>query len=427
MTTIERRTFLKEVTILSAATILKPGIVFGTKANSAIRLGIIGCGERGTAVISSMSKHTNVNIIAMADLFEDQLQSKRSVYNGLNALKGFPEIKNANMYQGSKAYLKLLENKDVEAVLISSPAYTHPEFLEAACMAGKHVYCEKPAAVDVAGCKKVEQAGEALNGKQSVVIGFQIRYATPYVEMVKRIQGGAIGDVITAQLYYFSSGTPMKKFNNVSADEARIRNHYHYRNLSGGIVLDQGIHMLDVCNWTLKSHPLKAIGTGGNKGGPSDGDTWNNFQVLYQYPNEINVSFHGTQLGPQFGDVCARFLGTKGNAEAHYSGGVFINGENKWDSGVLKGQGAEPSPQQQAAGIFLSSLQDADANKELAFIKSIETGQYLNETRSGAESTLSAILGRESALTGKPMTWDEIRLSNLRLDPKLNLSQFDKK
>src|SRR5215213_4674767 len=136
MTTIERRVFLKEVTILSAATILKPGIVFGTKANAAVRLGIIGCGERGTAVISSMSKNTNVNIIAMADLFEDKLQGKRSTYNQLNAAKNFPEIKSANMYQGSKAYMRLLDNKDVDAVLISSPAYTHPEFLEAAVAAG---------------------------------------------------------------------------------------------------------------------------------------------------------------------------------------------------------------------------------------------------------------------------------------------------
>jgi myo-inositol 2-dehydrogenase / D-chiro-inositol 1-dehydrogenase len=424
--TSDRRSFLKNVTLVSGITILKPSLVFGTKANGAVRLGIVGCGERGTAVISSMSKNTNVNIIAMADLFEDKLQGKRSIYNQLNAAKGFPEIKTANMYQGSKAYMRLLENKDIDAVLISSPAYTHPEFLEAAVAAGKHVYCEKPVATDVAGCKRVEQAGEKLNGKQSVVIGFQIRYATPYVEMVRRIQDGAIGDVVTAQLYYLSSGTPIKTYNNVPDDEARIRNHYHYRALSGGILLDQGIHMLDVCNWTLKGHPSEAVGRGSNKGGPSTGDTWNNFEVLYKYPNDVNVSFHSTQVGPQFGDVCARFLGTKGVAEAHYSGGVFINGENKWDSGVLR-NGAEPTPQQQAAGIFLSSLQDADAKKELAFIKSIETGNYLNETTSGAASTLTAILGRESALAQKGMTWDEVRASNQRLDPKLNLAQFDKK
>ncbi len=426
MTKIERRSFLKNAAAISAITILKPGIVFGSTANSAIRLGIIGCGERGTAVISSMSKNTNVNIVAMADLFEDQLQNKKGTYNQLNAIKGMPEIKTSNIYQGSKAYLKLLENKDVDAVLISSPAYTHAEFLEAAVAAGKHVYCEKPVATDVAGCKRVEQVGKKLNGKLSVVIGFQIRYATPYVEMVKRIHKGDIGDVINGQLYYLSSGNAIKTFNNVSNDEARIRNHYHYRALSGGILLDQGIHMLDVCNWTLQGHPLRAIGQGGNKGGPGVGDTLNNFQVLYQYPGNVNVSFHSTQAGTQFGDVCARFLGTKGIAEAHYSGGVFINGDNKWDSGIAR-EGSEPTAQQKAAGVFLSSLHDADANKEIAFIKSIETGNYLNETRSGAESTLSAILGRESAIARKETTWDKTYSSDQRLDPKLNLSQFDKK
>src|SRR3954465_16017168 len=137
MEKIERRSFLKNSAIISAVTILKPANVFSYRANSAVRMGIIGCGERGTAVISSISKNTNANIIAMADIFEDQLQNKKSTYDQLNGAKGFPEISTSNMYQGSKAYLKLLENKKVDAVLISSPAYTHAEFLEAAVAAGK--------------------------------------------------------------------------------------------------------------------------------------------------------------------------------------------------------------------------------------------------------------------------------------------------
>ena len=410
---------------MSAAIILRPEIVFGSKANSAIRIGIIGCGNRGTAVISSMSANTNVNIIAMADLFEDKLKTITPKLNQLNAAKGFPAIAAANTFQGSKSYQKLLALKDVDAVLISSPAYTHPGFLEAAVAAGKHVYCEKPVSIDAEGCKRVQQVGEKLNGKLSVVIGFQIRYATPYVEMVKRIQRADIGDLVNAQLYYFSSGTPIHDYKNVIDDEFRIRNHYHFHALSGGILLDQGIHMLDVCNWALKGNPTKAIGTGGNKGGPSIGDAWNNYQVLYEYPDNVNVSIHSTQVGPAFGDVCCRFIGTKGIAEAHYSGGVFINGDNKWDSGIAK-SGSELTPQQQAAGVFLSSLYDADANKEKAFINSIETGKYVNGTASGAASTLTAILGREAAQAGKEISWSEMLVSGEKLDPKLNLAQFDK-
>jgi myo-inositol 2-dehydrogenase/D-chiro-inositol 1-dehydrogenase len=422
---MERREFLKNTAAISAFSVLKPAIVFGSKANSAIRMGVIGCGNRGTAVISSISANTNSNIIAIADIFADKLKTATPAFNQLNAAKNFPALKASNIYQGSKAYLRLLENKDVDAVLISSPAYSHVEFLEAAVAAGKHVYCEKPAATDVDGCKRVIQVGEKLNGKQSVVIGFQIRYGSPYVEMVNRIQRGDIGEMITVQLYYFSSGTPLIPLTNASYDEVRIRNHYYFRAMSGDILLDQGIHMLDVCNWALKGHPLTAVGRGSTVGRRDLGDAFSNFQVLYQYPNNVDVSIHTTKVGPQFGDVCCRFIGTKGIAEAHYSGGVFINGENKWDSGIARTD-SDLTPQQQASGVFLSALHDADAKKEQAFINSIETGNYLNETRSGAESTLTAILGRESATTKREMTWDEIYFSGERLDPKLNLSQFDK-
>ncbi|HYK47974.1 MAG TPA: gfo/Idh/MocA family oxidoreductase, partial [Parafilimonas sp.] len=171
--------------------------------------------------------------------------------------------------------------------------------------------------------------------------------------------------------------------------------------------------------------PLTATGRGNATGRPNFGDAFSNFQVIYQYPNNVDVSIHTAKVGPQFGDVCCRFIGTKGSAEAHYSGGVFIIGDNKWDSGIARTD-AELTPQQQASGVFNSSLHDADANKEQAFINSIETGNYLNETRSGAESTLTAILGRESATTKREMTWDEVYFSGERLDPKLNLSQFDK-
>ena len=129
-------------------------------------------------------------------------------------------------------------------------------------------------------------------------------------------------------------------------------------------------------------------------------------------------------MGPSFGDVCCKFIGTKGSAEAHYSGGVFVIGDNKWDSGIAKSD-TELSPQQRASGVFSSSLHDADANKEIAFIQSIETGKYLNETRSGAESTMTALLGREAAIAKREMTWEEVYFSNEKLDPKLNLSQFD--
>jgi len=423
---MKRRTFLKNAAAVSAFTILKPGTAFGTKANSAIRMGIIGCGGRGTGVISIMSKNTNIAIIAMADLFDDKLQKALARLNKVNNEKGYPEIQKTNMYKGSKAYVQLLNNKEVDAVLISTPAYAHPEFLEATVAAGKHAYCEKPAAIDVEGCKRVQKTAAGIHGKLSAVHGFQIRYASPFIEMINRIQQGAIGDIVNAQLYYLSPRLGIGSINNMSFDEYRIRNHYHFHAISGGTLLDQGIHILDVCNWALQSHPIQAIGIGGSKAGAEFGDAWNNYQIIYEYPNNISVSIHTTQVGPEFGDVCARFIGSKGIAEAHYSGGVFISGDNPWDSGVLRCDTSVPTEEQKKAGVFLSALQDSDANKEIAFIKSIETGNYINQLQTGCESTLTALLGREAAIRGKCISWDELILSDERIDPNLDLSQFDK-
>ena len=274
--------------------------------------------------------------------------------------------------------------------------------------------------------KQVLKIGESVKNKLSVVLGFQIRYATPYVEMVKRIQRGDIGEIVCVQLYYFSSGTLIVPHKGMSDDEARIRNHFVFNELSGGIYLDQAIHMIDVCNWALQSRPLQAIGSGGRKGHLDFGNSWTNYQVIYMYPNDVNVGVQSSKIGPVFGDVCARFVGTRGIAEANYSGGVFIKGENAWDSGIEK-SGADLSPQQIALGTSLSSLDDADQNKGISFIKSIETGNYQNLLKSGCESTISAILGREAALRQKVVTWDELYSSSDKIDTKLDLTKFDKK
>lgn len=424
MSSTDRRSFIKGAAALSAFTVLNPTTVFGSRANSAIRLGIIGCGNRGTSVISAMAKHTGIQVVAMADLFSDKLGEAKPKLDALNAANGFQAIPTSNVYQGSNAYLRLLENKDVDAVLISSPAYTHPEFVVSAIEAGKHFYCEKPAAMDVAGCKQIVAAAKSIKDK-SAVFGFQIRYASPYVALMNRIHEGAIGDVINAQLYYFSSGLPIIQTPEMSHDEVRIRNQFYFRDLSGGILLDQGVHMLDVCNWALQFHPISAIGMGGYNGGDGFGDAFKNYQVIYKYPQDISVSFHSTQFGGTFGDVCARFIGTKGIAVATYSGGVYINGENAWDSGILRESTSQASREQQAAGVFTSSLHDSNEKKVTSFVKSIETGNFLNEIEPAVNSTLTAILGRQAATSQKLVSWNEMLFSNESIDPMLDLQQFD--
>ncbi len=423
---MNRRNFIWNVSALSTLTILKPEIVFASNINSAVRIGLIGCGRRATGILGSMNDNANIHITALADIFEDRVIQWMDFANGLNKKKNYAPVAGNKTYVGADAYLRLLENKEVDAVVIASPGYSHPQMLEDTVAAGKHVYCEKPLAVDSDGCKQIIRTGKNINGKISAFDGFQIRYATPYVEMAKRIKRGDIGEIICVQLYYISSGPEVIPYEGMSYDEMRIRNHYHFHEISGGCYLDQAIHMIDVCNWILDATPLYAIGDGGRKGSSGFGNAWTNYQVIYKYPNDVNVSVHSTKAGDVFGDVCARFIGTKGLAEAHYSGGVFINGENKWDSGVLR-SASELTPESIARGASSSSLDDADPNKGKAFIESIIGGVYLNQLESGCYSTLSAIMGREAASRQEKITWDELIYTSQKIDPELDLKQFPRK
>lgn len=420
---MNRRNFIKNVSAFSTITILKPEIVFASNNNSAVRIGLVGCGSRATGILGSMVENANITITALADIFEDKVTKGIDFANGLNKKRNYAQVAKNKTYSGYNAHLRLLENKEVDAVIIASPGYSHPQIVEDTVAAGKHVYCEKPVAVDADGCKQIIRTGQNINGKISAFDGFQIRYATPYLEMAKRIKRGDIGDLVTVQLYYFSSGAAIIPHEGMSYDEMRIRNHYHFHEISGGCYLDQAIHMIDFCNWVLGTTPLYAVGDGGRKGGPDFGNAWTNYQVLYKYPNDINVSVHSSKFGKVFGDVCARFIGTQGIAEAHYSGGVYINGENKWDSGIAR-SASELTPESIARGASSSSLDDADPNKGKAFIESITSGVYLNQLESGSKSTLTAILGREAASRQEKITWDELVYTPQRIDPKLDLKQF---
>ena len=419
---MERRKFIQNAAAVSSVTFMSPHLAFGSQANSAIRLGVIGCGNRGTAVASAFVKNTNTRIVAIADLFRNALQEAENNFNTVNTEKGFNAIEKIKIYAGPDAYMDLIQDRDVDAVLVSSPAYTHPEYAGAAVRQGKHVYCEKPVATDITGCRKFSQVGKDAEGKVSLVVGFQIRYAEPYIEMIRRINRGDIGELVNVQLYYFGRDKAYIEPLTDSFDEMRILNHYHYRALSGGILLDQGIHMIDVCNWQMQKKPLLAIGSGNAKGSLNIGDTYTNYQIIYEYPNDVNVCFHSKKMGSHGGDVCARFIGTTGTAEAHYSRGVFIKGANEWN-GVLP-SGTEPTEAQRAAGIFTSALANSTENKVKAFIDSINNGNYLNEAESATTSTLIAIMGANAAMSKEVITWDEMLYSRDILDPRLDLKQF---
>jgi myo-inositol 2-dehydrogenase / D-chiro-inositol 1-dehydrogenase len=415
---LNRRDFIGSVAA-AGLVILKPQQVRGTSANSAIRLGLLGCGMRQHAVATSMIQNNNARIIALADLFQDRLDEAKLYYDSLATPKGFAAIDRAQMFRGPSCCEQIAQSNEVDAIVIATPSYFHPQHLETVVAAGKHVYCEKPSGIDVPGAKRVLEAGLKAQGRLSLAVGLEVRCAPPYAELVRRIHDGALGEIACVQSYYYAPPLPLADWPNASPQERKIRRFFYWLELSGGILVDQGIHPIDIINWALNAHPLKAMGTGGRKVRPDEGNCWDHYNLTYTYPNDIHLTFSSTQFDKGWWDVCNRFFGSKGVAEAHYAGPVAVYGDNAW-TGSIGGSPAEFSK----VGSFSDNLKYADPEKGKAFIQSIVTGAYLNETPQGAEATLTTILGRMAAFTGKEVTWEEMLHSQEVLDPKIDINQF---
>jgi predicted dehydrogenase len=328
------------------------------------------------------------------------------------------------MFLGPKAYEQIAASKEVDAIVITTPPYFHPQHLEAAVAAGRHVYCEKPVAVDVAGAKRVVHAGERARGRLSLDVGFQIRNAPPFVEMVRRIHAGALGKIACGQAYYYTGAIDRPAWPNASPAERRIRDWVYDRVLSGDILVEQNVHVIDVCNWVLQGHPLKAAGTGGREARTDPGDCWGHFNVLFNYPDEVHVSLTSTQFDKGWWDVNERFFGSKGVSESHYSGPVAIYGDDPWTWGSNAPAQKEGGGAFSVTGTFHDNLEQADPEKKKAFIESITSGNFHNQAAAGAESALSAILGRTAAYTGHEVTWDELLRSDEAWDARIDLNNL---
>jgi predicted dehydrogenase len=419
---VGRREFLG-VAAAAGVTILKPRLVFGTQANSAVRLGLLGCGGRGTNVTGSFLANTAAVVTALGDLFPDQLQNAKATLDAAAAKAGKPAIDAKNLFRGPDAYKQLFACADVDAVYIATPPFYHPSQLEAALAAGKHVYLEKPVAVDVPGAKRVMALGKKYDGKRSLAVGFQIRHASPYVELVKRVHEGQIGTPVSGQIHYFASALQRPEFADKSPVERRLRNWVHDKALSGDVIVEQNVHVIDVTNWLLGTHPLEATGYTGRGGRTDKGDCNGHFNCLFKYPNDVHVSFASTQFGSAAWGVGMQYYGTKGCAEARYDAPVRMTGEIQWEfPGLGRPQAVDAATA--ATGTFHGALDDADPNKQKAFVESIASGKLINEAESGAASALAGMLGRQAAYTGRKVTWDDLMKSNEVWDPKIDLKQF---
>jgi len=392
-----RRGFLK--TAASGLLILKPSTAFGSQANSTVEVGLVGCGGRGNWITAFFPEFTGARVVALADVMRDHLDSTREKF----------KVEGSRAYYGPDAFREL-SNSKLDAVILETPPFFRPQHAKAALDAGKHIYMAKPVAVDVPGCKTILEVGARAKAKGlSYLIDFQSRSQPVFQEVAKRIHRGDIGHPALTQVYYHA-GRPSKDKGSPGMDpgQRRVMNFYMDKVLGGDIIVEQNIHVIDIANWYLGGHPLKATGTGGRTNWSGTGyeasDAWDHFQVTFWYPDGKHADFNSHQLTNTSSDLCVRCFGIKGTADTHYGGTVRILGDNKW-------MGAEKDP----------TFRDGAINNVKAFIESIRAGKPVNNAEVAVESNLTAILGRNAAYQEKVITWDEHMKDDHRLEADLKL------
>src|SRR3989441_11307640 len=249
--TVDRRKFLGTAAMTAGMMFLKPELVRGTAANSAVRVGLLGCGGRGTEDATNLVDTGGARVVALSDLFLDQLDKARETFNKMQQAKGYSALDESQLFVGPNAFQKIVASKELDAIVIATPPYYHPHHLEAAVAAGKHVYLEKPVAVGVPGALKGIEIGKRAQGKLSLDVGFQIRDCPPFVEMVKRIHGGGGGEIILGGKHHFAWGPVRAGWAGGPPLERRPRNLVYDRVLFRDIIVEQNIHVIDICNWVF--------------------------------------------------------------------------------------------------------------------------------------------------------------------------------
>ena len=407
---LTRRDFIKTSAALGAASLVSGTSRMYAAGSDILKVGLVGCGGRGTGAATQalMGVDKSVRLWAMADLFRDKLDA---CYNMLSKgakgrydredFDGLPDQMNVTeqrKFIGFDAYKKLLES-GVDMVILTTPPHFRPEHFEAAVKAGKHVFLEKPVAVDPVGIRRIITAAKVAKGKGlSVVAGTQRRHQLHYQEIMKRIHNGAIGEIIAAQCYWNGGGGSLrrKKPEGMSDMEWQCRRWYSYSWLSGDHIVEQHVHNIDIMNWALRSHPVSALGMGGREV-RQGGNNWDHFAIEFEYPGGVRVLSMCRQIPRCSNRVSERIVGTKGFAYIDSATG-YIKGENPYEGS------ASPNPYVQ---------------EHIDLIRSIREGAGFNEGVQIAESTMCAIMGRMSAYTGRALSWDwAMKGSKLDLRPE---------
>jgi len=393
-----RRSFLGAPAAAAATfTIIKPELVRGA-APAKLKAGLIGVGGRGTGAVDNLlTGNENVEVVAMADIFEDHLERNLARLKGrkfADRITVDPE----HRFVGFDAYKKLVAS-EVDIVMLCTPPGYRPAHFEAAINAGKHVFCEKPIATDPVGVRRfMASVKQAEEKKLTVVSGAQRRSATDYIETVRKIQEGAIGEIVALYSNYLSGPVMhVKERDPKWGDmEWEHRNWYSFLWICGDQIVEQHFHNIDFINWVMGTHPVRVVASGGVAWRPREelyGDIYDHMSSDFVYPNGVHFSSHCRQYPPNDPDGKKLYRRT--------------------DDLIVGSKGRSNGTDLGTKGI------NSQVQEHINMVKSIlGESPYLNHGMAVAESTMTCIMARESAYSGLEITWDMIMKSQQDLQPK---------
>lgn len=368
---ISRRHLLNAAGAAASFQILKPQTVRGYQANSKISVGLIGSGGRGSYDAAIVNADPRARVSALCDLYDDRFEKSIATIKAVNPV----------LY---KDFEKMLASPDIDAVVIATPPFEHPRMFEAAVEARKHIYCEKPAGVDVEGVRRVIAAGRKADPKKNIAFGFQQRYGPVYLEAYKRLTNGAIGDLANARGFWIDRD-PFNRVPYSDAKTEKLRNWFAYHEYSGDIIVEQDCHNLDVLHWFLGTRPISAVGMGGKKVRTSM-DILDHLMLSYRFPNNLHVNFEANQISPAgFKRVGEEFTGTLGVLETSRQRMIHHKAPKDVET--------------------MESKRDITNDAIEAFLGRIVSGDVENVAERSAISTLFAILGRTAIYNKREATW----------------------
>ena len=370
-----RRHFVKGTGLAVAGwTIVRPESVYGTPANSKVKVGLLGCGRRGSRVSQLFVKHDQAQVSALVDIYDDRIEAAR----------GIVPAKEAQAYKSAQAIL----DADIDAIYIATPPYLHPEHFELAVASGKHILMEKPAAVDPAGVRRIIAAAKNVKPGQMVMVDFQQRWGVDYRRAYDMVVGGEIGEIRMIRSAWLGGALPIRSGH--AASEEKVRNWLFYKERSGDIIVEQNCHNIDVVNWFTGTHPVTATGYGARVVRDDIGDIMDSLAVNYKLPDGRVYTHSANQISQgRYHDVGEYFFGTKG---------VITTSRQGYTVHI---EGRTPSRQDTKYNITEDVIKH--------FIRGVR-GEIAPENAAlfAAESTLTAIMGRIAIELGREVTWDEV-------------------